>query len=54
LIPYCAVLGALLLVAADLAARFIMIPEEVPVGVMTALIGVPFFFYIARRGGIQS
>lgn len=54
LIPYCAVLGALLLVTADLAARFIMIPEEVPVGVMTALIGVPFFFYIARKGGGPS
>jgi iron complex transport system permease protein len=53
-IPYCAVFGAILLIAADLAARFIMIPEEVPVGVMTALIGVPFFFYIARRGIVRS
>ncbi|MBB6695261.1 iron ABC transporter permease [Cohnella xylanilytica] len=49
LIPFSGVLGALLLVAADLAARFILIPEEVPVGVMTALVGVPFFFYLARR-----
>ncbi|TMV45844.1 iron ABC transporter permease [Paenibacillus mesophilus] len=53
-VPYCAVLGALLLVSADLAARFIMIPEEVPVGVMTALIGAPFFMHIARRGIVKS
>ncbi|SDE19204.1 iron complex transport system permease protein [Paenibacillus sp. UNCCL117] len=53
-LPYCAVLGAVLLVAADLAARFLMMPEEVPVGVMTALIGVPFFIYIARRGTVRS
>ncbi|WP_312886352.1 FecCD family ABC transporter permease [Paenibacillus plantarum] len=53
-IPYCAVLGAILLILADLAARFIMIPEEMPVGVMTAVIGAPFFIYIARRGLIKS
>lgn len=53
-IPYCAVLGATLLIAADLIARFIMIPEEVPVGVMTAVIGAPFFMYIARKGILKS
>ncbi|TDF99541.1 FecCD family ABC transporter permease [Paenibacillus piri] len=50
LIPYCAALGALLLLTADLGARFIAMPKEVPVGVVTALIGVPFFVYIARKG----
>ncbi|WP_088830667.1 FecCD family ABC transporter permease [Paenibacillus tyrfis] len=54
LIPYCAVLGALLLVSADVGARFIAMPKEVPVGVTTALIGVPFFVYIARKGGQLS
>lgn len=53
-IPYSAVLGALLLVSSDLAARFIMIPEEVPVGVMTALIGAPFFIHAARKGVMRS
>ncbi|WP_426452508.1 FecCD family ABC transporter permease [Paenibacillus sp. S-38] len=53
-IPYCAVLGAILLILADLAARFIMIPEEVPVGVMTAVIGAPFFMYIARKGIVKA
>ncbi|KIL37849.1 iron ABC transporter [Gordoniibacillus kamchatkensis] len=50
LLPYCAVLGAILLVAADLGSRFLLMPSEVPVGVLTAIIGVPFFVLIARRG----
>src|SRR5690606_28928665 len=50
ILPYCAVLGAILLVAADLGSRYIAMPKEVPVGVMTAVIGVPFFVYIARKG----
>lgn len=50
LLPYCGVLGATLLLAADVIARFILMPQEVPVGVMTALVGTPFFIYIARRG----
>jgi iron complex transport system permease protein len=50
IIPYSAVLGGALLVIADILARFIIMPEEVPVGVMTALIGTPVFVYIARRG----
>ncbi|MDO3679929.1 FecCD family ABC transporter permease [Paenibacillus ehimensis] len=54
LLPYCAVVGALLLVSADVGARFIAMPKEVPVGVTTALIGVPFFVYIARKGGQLS
>lgn len=50
LIPYSAVLGAVLLLLADIGARYIIMPKEVPVGAMTALIGTPFFVYIARRG----
>ncbi|WP_026298044.1 FecCD family ABC transporter permease [Cohnella laeviribosi] len=49
ILPYCAVLGALLLVAADLGSRFIAMPREVPVGVTTAILGVPFFVYLARK-----
>jgi len=49
-IPYSAVLGAILLLYADIGSRYIAFPKEVPVGVMTAIIGVPFFVYIARRG----
>jgi iron complex transport system permease protein len=49
LIPYCGVIGAILLLLADIGSRFILMPKELPVGVLTALIGVPFFIYIARR-----
>ncbi|XID95544.1 FecCD family ABC transporter permease [Paenibacillaceae bacterium WGS1546] len=49
LIPFCAIAGAALLAAADLAARFALMPKEVPVGVATALIGVPFLIRVARR-----
>jgi iron complex transport system permease protein len=49
-IPYSALLGAILLLLADIGARYVIMPNEVPVGVMTALIGTPFFVYIARRG----
>lgn len=50
-IPACALLGALLLLAADILARVIILPQEVPVGVMTALMGAPFFILLAQRGG---
>lgn len=50
LIPYCAILGAILLLVADIGARYIIMPNEVPVGIMTVLIGTPFFIYIARKG----
>lgn len=53
-LPFSAVLGAILLVAADIGARYIIMPQEVPVGVMTAMIGMPVFVYIARRGRIYE
>lgn len=47
-----AVLGASLVVAADLLARNLFAPYELPVGIFTALIGVPWFLWLAvRRGG---
>ncbi|GMB08014.1 FecCD family ABC transporter permease [Thermolongibacillus altinsuensis] len=49
-LPYCALIGGILLNVADIGARYILMPQEVPVGIMTAFIGVPFFIYIARRG----
>lgn len=51
IIPCSAVLGALLLVLADIGARLVNPPFETPVGAITALIGVPFFLYLARREG---
>ncbi|WP_057912005.1 FecCD family ABC transporter permease [Peribacillus muralis] len=50
LVPFSGLLGAVLLIAADIISRYILMPREVPVGVMTAIIGTPFFIYIARKG----
>ncbi|WP_309119061.1 iron ABC transporter permease [Paenibacillus sp.] len=49
LLPYSALLGSVLLLGADVIARFVAMPNELPVGVVTALIGVPFFVWVARR-----
>jgi iron complex transport system permease protein len=49
-LPFSGLLGGILLLAADITARYVIMPEEVPVGVMTAIIGTPFFIYIARKG----
>ncbi|MGI5454267.1 FecCD family ABC transporter permease [Streptomyces sp. CA-249302] len=49
LIPASALLGALVLLAADLTARTIAAPAELPLGVLTALLGSPFFFWLLRR-----
>lgn len=49
-IPFSGVLGAILLLIADITARYLLMPSEVPIGVMTAIIGTPFFIFIARRG----
>lgn len=49
IIPCSAVIGAVLLVLADLVARTINAPYETPIGALIALIGVPFFLYLARK-----
>ena len=49
LLPASALAGATILVSADLVARTIAAPAEVPLGVLTALIGAPFFFWQLRR-----
>ncbi|MBD2355461.1 iron ABC transporter permease [Tolypothrix sp. FACHB-123] len=48
ILPYSAVVGATLLLVADVAARILLKPQELPVGVMTALVGAPFFVYLAK------
>ncbi|MCK6629230.1 MAG: iron ABC transporter permease [Anaerolineae bacterium] len=47
-LPYSALLGAIFLVVSDVAARLVLRPLELPVGVMTALIGGPFFIWLVR------
>ncbi|PWW36577.1 MULTISPECIES: FecCD family ABC transporter permease [Paenibacillus] len=48
-VPYAAVLGALLLLTADIGARFVLPGQEIPVGVVTAFFGAPFLIYLAQR-----
>ena len=49
LIPASAVGGAILIVVADMLARTVVAPTELPVGAMTALAGAPVFIYLMRR-----
>ncbi|MFE3069881.1 FecCD family ABC transporter permease [Streptomyces sp. NPDC059247] len=49
LVPGSALGGAVVLTAGDLAARTVAAPAELPLGVLTALIGSPFFFWLLRR-----
>jgi iron complex transport system permease protein len=48
-LPTSALLGGALLTGADLAARLVWLPVEVPVGVLTALMGAPFFLFMLAR-----
>ena len=49
LLPLCALLGAIFMVAVDLLARTLFAPMEIPVGVVTSLIGGPFFIWMLLR-----
>jgi iron complex transport system permease protein len=49
LLPASALAGAAFVVIADLLARTLLAPVEIPVGIITALIGAPFFLYLLRR-----
>jgi len=49
LLPCAALLGALLLLGADIAARLVIAPADFPIGIITALFGAPFFLFILLR-----
>lgn len=49
LLPGSAVMGGLLLLLADLAARTVVAPAELPIGIVTALVGGPFFVWLLLR-----
>lgn len=49
LVPAAILLGACMLTAADLAARTVLAPRQLPVGAITALIGVPVFLFLMMR-----
>ncbi|MGP9758409.1 FecCD family ABC transporter permease [Corynebacterium sp. AOP12-C2-36] len=48
-IPVCALLGAVLLCWADIGSRTLLAPQEIPVGIITALVGGPFLLILVRR-----
>ncbi|MBF6413950.1 FecCD family ABC transporter permease [Nocardia cyriacigeorgica] len=54
LIPLSAVLGAVVLLAADVAARSLVDNADLPLGMLTSLIGGPFFFWLLRRTRARS
>ena len=49
LIPMAAIVGAGFMIVADLVARTVVSPSELPVGIVTAFCGAPFFLYLLRR-----
>jgi len=54
LIPFSAIVGAALLTAADVLGRIVARPAEIDVGIITALVGAPFFIYIVRRQKVRE
>lgn len=54
LLPFSMIAGAALLVASDVVGRLVARPEEIEVGIITALIGAPFFIWIVRRQKVRE
>jgi iron complex transport system permease protein len=53
LLPLSFLLGAAFLTAADVAAQVLLAPTEIPIGVVTALVGVPIFLILLRRSAVR-
>jgi len=49
LLPLATLLGGSFLLAADTAARVVLSPRELPVGVVTSIVGAPFFLWLLHR-----
>ncbi|MGN7958229.1 FecCD family ABC transporter permease [Agrobacterium radiobacter] len=54
LLPFSALGGACLLLAADIVGRIVARPSELDVGIVTALVGAPFFIWIVRRQRVRE
>ena len=54
ILPVSLGLGAVLVLFADILGRVVLPPTEVQVGIMTAVVGVPVFFALIRRGRMGS
>ncbi|MBN2073297.1 MAG: iron chelate uptake ABC transporter family permease subunit [Actinobacteria bacterium] len=53
LYPTAAISGGILLLASDTIARTILMPREIPVGIITSIVGVPFFLYLLKKSKRQ-
>jgi iron complex transport system permease protein len=49
LLPFSVLVGAVFMILADLISRTLLAPTEIPIGVITAVFGAPFFLYLLRR-----
>jgi len=49
LLPASALVGTVLVLAADTVGRTLWAPQVIPIGIVTSFIGVPFFFYLLMR-----
>lgn len=54
ILPYCALAGACIMLLADSVARILIAPQEIPVGICTALIGAPVLILLARHKAERS
>ena len=54
LIPLSIISGASALLLSDIIARIVLAPQEIPVGIITALVGAPFFLWVLRRAKNQG
>jgi iron complex transport system permease protein len=54
ILPLSVIGGATLLLFADILARVVMAPQEIPVGIVTSLAGAPFFLWVLRRSKHQN
>ncbi|WP_454812059.1 FecCD family ABC transporter permease [Paenarthrobacter nitroguajacolicus] len=50
ILPFSAVVAPILLISADIIGRVVLLPGEVPAGIVTAIIGAPVFVWLIRRG----
>lgn len=54
MLPVAVLSGAVFLMTADLLARTVAQPTEIPLGILTAFVGAPFFLWLMRRGGAEK
>lgn len=53
-VPVAALMGAILLIWADVVARTLLQPQEIPIGILTSLVGAPFLLVLIRRMHVSS